>query len=112
MLYFLQRRLSAWPSDFWVAQFKRVKLVLLYRHLTTVHCLAGLHSVVSTRMYHVVGFPSRVSVLMFQSLPGLDFGVFKSLGPFVDRVQRVQMELHEHVRHEGEIPCSALDDFD
>ena len=43
--------------------------------------------------------------------PGLDFGVFKSLGPFVDRVQRVQMELHEHVRHEGEIPCSVLDDF-
>eukprot|EP00434_Breviolum_minutum_P028822 symbB.v1.2.025495.t1/scaffold2479.1/size78191/1 len=39
---------------------------------------------------------------------GLDFGVFKSLGPFVDRVQRVQMELHEHVRHEGEIPCSEV----
>ena len=76
--------------------------------LTTVHCLARLPGCTTT----FVGFPSRVSVLIFQSLPGLDFGVFKSLGPFVDRVQRVQMELHEHVRHEGEIPCSVLDDFD
>ncbi|CAE7348572.1 unnamed protein product [Symbiodinium necroappetens] len=39
---------------------------------------------------------------------GLDFGVFASLGEFTDRVRRVQMELHEHIRHDGETPCSEV----
>eukprot|EP00439_Symbiodinium_sp_Y106_P039155 s3176_g4.t1 len=39
---------------------------------------------------------------------GLDFGVFSSLGDFADRVRRVQMELHQHIRHDGETPCSEV----
>ena len=32
----------------------------------------------------------------FVVLPGLDYSVFNSLGPYVGHVKRVQMELHEH----------------
>ncbi|CAJ1428586.1 unnamed protein product, partial [Effrenium voratum] len=39
---------------------------------------------------------------------GLDYGVFASLGPLAQKVRKVQMELHQHVRHQGEVPCSEV----
>lgn len=39
---------------------------------------------------------------------GLDYGAFASLGRHMQKVRRVQMELHTHVRHHGELACADV----